>query len=427
MPLDKNADAGEWVDDFYKSDAPQFKGKKKKKRRQMAIAAYLNKKNEGTMIKSNALKDLINDLTEGIRVEPLASGGRTSAEKAAGAGSHVAGGGRTDAEKAAGAGIKKRAIVKAKPKKTYTIQAGYDPSIKEAGWTDRKDPTPSGGDLKKKERAHKDAIKIHRSRGKESDHVKAGNAHEYALKQLNKVVMASPKSHKAFQVASDAAMKQSATAQPGFLPWQKGHPTHSGTPWKHLGRISSPPKDGPFAPRSGVQQMAPIKPTVRKAEKVVGIEKIKEEFNFEVDIEGLPKLFMYASGPGDVKAKLRKIVKQPSMINAVTRVTDATVRKTFRMKAQGKVDDKQDAYAESVLDEKVGPTLKLKDFKKGMYIQTKTGNVGKIIANEPRGNNLVVRMNKTGREVNMNWDQLGLYTKPRLKGLMHSRGRMGMR
>ena len=136
---------------------------------------------------------------------------------------------------------------------------------------------------------------------------------------------------------------------------------------------------------------------------------------------------MYASGPGDVKAKLRKIVKQPSMINAVKRVTDATVRKTFRMKAQGKVDDKQDAYAESVLDEKVGPTLKLKDFKKGMYIQTKTGNVGKIIANEPRGNNLVVRMNKTGREVNMNWGQLGLYTKPRLKGLMHSRGRMGMR
>ena len=225
MPLDKNADAGEWVDDFYKSDAPQFKGKKKKKRRQMAIAAYLNKKNEGTMIKSNALKDLINDLTE-------------------------------------------------------------------AGWTDRKDPTPSGGDLKKKERAHKDAIKIHRSRGKESDHVKAGNAHEYALKQLNKVVMASPKSHKAFQVASDAAMKQSATAQPGFLPWQKGHPTHSGTPWKHLGRISSPPKDGPFAPRSGVQQMAPIKPTVRKAEKVEGIQKthhLDDHDNTDTDFVKLAK------------------------------------------------------------------------------------------------------------------------------------------
>ena len=70
MPLDKKADAGDWVDDFYKSDAPQFKGKSKKKRRQMAIAAYLNKKNEGTMIKSNALKDLVHDLTEGIEIVP---------------------------------------------------------------------------------------------------------------------------------------------------------------------------------------------------------------------------------------------------------------------------------------------------------------------------------------------------------------------
>ena len=148
MPLDKKADAGDWVDDFYKSDAPQFKGKSKKKRRQMAIAAYLNKKNEGTMIKSNALEDLVSDLTEGIRVDPLVSSGRTSAERAAGAGSHVAGGGRTDAEKAAGAGIKKRVKPIPKPKpKAYTIQAGYDPSLKEAGWTDRKDPIPAGKEL----------------------------------------------------------------------------------------------------------------------------------------------------------------------------------------------------------------------------------------------------------------------------------------
>ena len=33
---------GDWIDDFYKSDAPQFKGKSKKKRRQMAIAAKLD-------------------------------------------------------------------------------------------------------------------------------------------------------------------------------------------------------------------------------------------------------------------------------------------------------------------------------------------------------------------------------------------------
>ena len=37
----KKADMGDVVKDFYKSDAPQFKGKSKKKRRQMAIAAKL--------------------------------------------------------------------------------------------------------------------------------------------------------------------------------------------------------------------------------------------------------------------------------------------------------------------------------------------------------------------------------------------------
>ena len=40
--LDKDADAGDYVDDFQKSDAPQFKGKSKKKKQQMAIAAYLD-------------------------------------------------------------------------------------------------------------------------------------------------------------------------------------------------------------------------------------------------------------------------------------------------------------------------------------------------------------------------------------------------
>ena len=40
--LDKDADAGDYVKDFQDSDAPQFKGKSKKKKQQMAIAAYLD-------------------------------------------------------------------------------------------------------------------------------------------------------------------------------------------------------------------------------------------------------------------------------------------------------------------------------------------------------------------------------------------------
>jgi hypothetical protein len=39
--------AGAYVKDFYKSDAPQFKGKSNKKRRKMAVAAYLQDKEEG--------------------------------------------------------------------------------------------------------------------------------------------------------------------------------------------------------------------------------------------------------------------------------------------------------------------------------------------------------------------------------------------
>ena len=40
--LDKDATAGDYVKDFRKSKAPQFKGKSKKKKQEMAIAAYLD-------------------------------------------------------------------------------------------------------------------------------------------------------------------------------------------------------------------------------------------------------------------------------------------------------------------------------------------------------------------------------------------------
>lgn len=42
--LAPDASAGEYVKDFQKSDAPQFEGKSKEKRRQMALAAYMASK-----------------------------------------------------------------------------------------------------------------------------------------------------------------------------------------------------------------------------------------------------------------------------------------------------------------------------------------------------------------------------------------------
>ena len=44
--LGKEADAGDYIDDFRKSKAPQFKGKSDKKIRDMAIAAYLDAKDK---------------------------------------------------------------------------------------------------------------------------------------------------------------------------------------------------------------------------------------------------------------------------------------------------------------------------------------------------------------------------------------------
>jgi hypothetical protein len=52
--LGKDADMGDYIDDFAKSDSPQFKGKSKEKRKEMAIAAYLSK-NESLLDNANKM------------------------------------------------------------------------------------------------------------------------------------------------------------------------------------------------------------------------------------------------------------------------------------------------------------------------------------------------------------------------------------
>ena len=70
--------------------------------------------------------------------------------------------------------------------------------------------------------------------------------------------------------------------------------------------------------------------------------ELGEETTFEVEVEGLPTMYVKAKSPGEVKANLRKIVKQPSMITGVSRVTDAEMKKVFRDKAQGRDKDDDD-------------------------------------------------------------------------------------
>ena len=61
--LPKDADAGEYIKDFEKSKAPQFKGKSKDKRREMAVAAFMAT-DKGKMKKEDILKAIKEVLTE---------------------------------------------------------------------------------------------------------------------------------------------------------------------------------------------------------------------------------------------------------------------------------------------------------------------------------------------------------------------------
>jgi len=74
MPLTKKSDAGDYVDDFQKSKAPQFKGKSKKKKRQMAIAAFLSNKNELAKLIREAINEA--DPKKGTGKKPKGSSRR---------------------------------------------------------------------------------------------------------------------------------------------------------------------------------------------------------------------------------------------------------------------------------------------------------------------------------------------------------------
>ena len=60
---------------------------------------------------------------------------------------------------------------------------------------------------------------------------------------------------------------------------------------------------------------------------------------FKVSVEGLPDMIMAGRGPSDIKARLRKIVKQPSMIQNVKRMPKTEVKKMFRDIFQGREED----------------------------------------------------------------------------------------
>ena len=223
MPLKVSDGIAAYIDDFQKSDAPQFKGKSKKERRDMAIAAYLTAKR----------------------------------------------GGKPQEENVKSADRKPEVYTKPDGKKSVRMV----PVDKEVVKTEAKVNEIS------------DTLKMkYRDKAKETMRLKRAQ-----LKSISK---------SAYAGATDKEKERASKRADSIMTSL---------------RLRSRPKG----------------------------ESVKEETNFAVSIEGLPMMFMSADSPGMLKQTLRKIVKQPSMIKAVKRVTDAKVKKTFRLKAQGREEDEE--------------------------------------------------------------------------------------
>ena len=80
---------------------------------------------------------------------------------------------------------------------------------------------------------------------------------------------------------------------------------------------------------------AKAKPKSQVSLKKAPWDKKKEQteaFDFKVNIDGFPEMFMSGNSPSEVKTHLRKLVKQPSMIQSVDRVTKADKKKHHRDK-----------------------------------------------------------------------------------------------
>ena len=120
------------------------------------------------------------------------------------------------------------------------------------------------------------------------------------------------------------------------------------------------------------------------------------EAKFKADVEGIGTIYVDGGSASGVKAQLKKVVKKGDLIKSVDRIQKGEYKKELRALMKGDEDKGEvDEIARSMtpMKDKFGSgkkKLKLKDFKVGMFVQGKGGKVGKITANEPRGDQIVV-------------------------------------
>jgi len=128
---------------------------------------------------------------------------------------------------------------------------------------------------------------------------------------------------------------------------------------------------------------------------------------------------LYVAGKKNPNGDARDVIKK-ALMRLTNSPTVGMAMKRLGIKEEVELDEISRSMTPMRDKFGSGKKLTLKDFKRGMFVITKKGEVGKIVANEPRADQVVVKMNRTKKEVELNWKKLGLYTEPRLKGLVQA-------
>lgn len=302
MPLKVSHGIGAWIKDFQKSDAPQFKGRSDKERRDQAIAAYLSAKR---------------DQKEGKEETPPFDGPYKKKQSVV-PGKH--GEGPSTAKHLAKQGMKQ-----AEKKPVKEASSAYSAVTNPMKWA------------ADKEKAKKQSTLTHSDRNK--------------LGQLAQMLAKEKKPAKEGFVNESEQLDELSPDLLGRYVRKRGSLNLTKKQSKMKSRAHELMRDKTKnLPAIAGKYSNPADVSTATYLKYKKKESTNEATTFEVEVEGLPTMYIKAKSPGEVKAKLRGIVKQPSMIQGVERVTDAEMKKVFRNKSQGREEEEMD---EGTIDEKL--------------------------------------------------------------------------
>jgi|SaaInl0LU_22_DNA_1037365.scaffolds.fasta_scaffold08385_3 hypothetical protein len=390
MPLKVSDGMKAWISDFENSDAPQFKGKSEDERRKMAIAAYMDAKRGSNKEdvkeamtpkqKAELAKQVAAFKAKGGSVKKLAPGKAQGYHGKDDPGKDMHGMMDKGDTRKIGTRKKVKSMEATQVDEMQIYRVGHR-SI--SGNVHAKDEDHAMEILRKKGVKGKITLT---HRGAVKDRIrnsKTGKPMAYAPNESVEVNEISIEENYVVQKYIGNKKDGPAKSFGGDLKKATAHATKMGKDYRvhkestnvdmHEGyniftfEGDNPPFAGPYKKageprkdrfgntikpsnvarhlaRSAAQKMAdkqkkkPIQ-AQKSCSEEVELDEAAGGMFFKVSVSGLPDIVMIGRSPGDVKSQLRKIVKQPSMITDVERMTRAEVKKRYRDLALGDMED----------------------------------------------------------------------------------------